>query len=85
MDPVEAARQAAMNNARPSFITISQPGPYKGDLKLLIERCWAPNADARPAFPEICKILEKMIASMPRQEIVLSNSTAGSKGCCSIA
>lgn len=85
MDPVEAARQAALNNARPSFIALTKPGPHRRELKTLIERCWAPNADQRPAFPEVCKILEKMIASMPRQEVIVSNNSAGDKGCCTIS
>ncbi|KFM24164.1 Dual specificity protein kinase splA [Auxenochlorella protothecoides] len=85
MDPVEAARLAALENARPNFITLAQPGPHKKELRELIERCWAPNADERPSFPEICRIIETLLAQIPRQEYQSSGAVGGDAGCCVVA
>lgn len=54
-DPIEAARQVALEEARPR---ISSKVP--DIIAKLIERCWADLPSSRPSFDTICKELESM-------------------------
>ncbi|PRW60891.1 Dual specificity kinase splA isoform A [Chlorella sorokiniana] len=81
MDPVEAARQAALYERRPEFVALMQPHPQKKELRELIARCWAPNPEDRPAFVQLVKELEGILARIPRT--VMIKQEAGG-GCCTV-
>jgi serine/threonine protein kinase len=66
MDPIEAARQAALYQLRPQFYSLLQPLPVKRALKELIEKCWAADPDERPDFEAIVVQLELVMAKLPR-------------------
>jgi hypothetical protein len=82
MDPVEAARQAALYERRPEFVALLQPQPMKKEMRELIARCWSPNPEDRPPFSELVKELEGILAKLPRSTMV-RQSTEG--GCCAIS
>ena len=42
------------------------------DIAVLIERCWAQDHEARPAFPEISIVLEEMQVQQARQEATVA-------------
>lgn len=79
-DPVEAARQAALYERRPDFVALVQPSPVKKMLRDLITRCWSPDPEDRPPFPQIVDELEAVLAKLPRQQL-----TGGGEGCCTVA
>ncbi|KAI7841021.1 hypothetical protein COHA_005249 [Chlorella ohadii] len=81
MDPVEAARQAALYERRPEFVALMQPHPQKKELRELIARCWAPNPEDRPAFVQLVKELEAILARIPRT-VMIKQETGG--GCCTV-
>jgi hypothetical protein len=55
MPPVEAAQSAALQHLRPEM----RP-TLNRDLAALIDKCWLPDAAARPSAREVCAILEKL-------------------------
>jgi len=79
MDPIDAARQAALYELRPQFIVLQGAGKIKNDIKTLIERCWAPNGEDRPTFEQIVLRLEEVLSSLPR-----GNKSGDSSGTCCI-
>jgi len=82
MDPIEAARQAALYDLRPQFIALQGPGVAKSDIKALIERCWSANAENRPSFEQIVLRLEEILTLLPRKS--KSGDGSGSDGCCAV-
>jgi len=79
IDPVEAARQAALFDRRPEFLLLQGTG-VKEELRGLIEKCWSPDPGSRPSFDKIIILLEKLMGAIPRAKI-----TGGNDGCCTIA
>ncbi|CAL5224575.1 g7281 [Coccomyxa viridis] len=67
LHPVEAARRAAMNHARPVWgKTCNRFGKVvPEEVKQLVEECWDPQPHKRPAFPVIAARLQKMFDAMP--------------------
>ena len=83
MDPISAAKNAAMADLRPSFVQLSGTIPaYKREARELIENCWRPNPELRPAFESIVVTLESILAKVPATN---RSSSASGGGCCSIA
>lgn len=87
LDPVEAARRAAVLHARPPFVQLLLPNPNAADIRALVTDCWASAADARPAFPEICARLEAILARVPRKDIFRRppSDAGGASQCCTLA
>lgn len=80
MDPVSAAKNAAMYDLRPQFVQLNSEISYKREIKELIESCWRPNAEMRPSFESIVITLETILSKLP------SRKPSGSgDACCSIA
>ncbi|CAK0787626.1 hypothetical protein CVIRNUC_010848 [Coccomyxa viridis] len=67
LHPVEAARRAAMNHARPVWgKTCNRFGKAVPDaVKQLVEECWDPQPNKRPSFPVIAERLQKMFDALP--------------------
>ncbi|KAL4856575.1 SUMO-activating enzyme subunit 2 [Chlorella vulgaris] len=78
MDPVEAARQAALYERRPEFVALMQPHPMKKEVRELIARCWSPNPEDRPAFATLVKELEAILTRLPRT-VMLRQAADGAK------
>ncbi|KAL4538986.1 hypothetical protein Ndes2526B_g02745 [Nannochloris sp. 'desiccata'] len=81
MDPIDAARQAALYELRPQFIVLQGPGGAKKDIKTLIERCWAPNGEDRPTFEQIVSRLEEILTTLPRGN---KSGDGSNTGCCTV-
>ncbi|KDD75764.1 protein kinase [Helicosporidium sp. ATCC 50920] len=79
LNPVEAARRAAMEHVRPGFVQLQAPSPEAAEIRALIQDCWAASADARPPLSEVCARLEKVMDMVPRPVVTASG------GCCSLA
>lgn len=84
MDPIEAARQAALYDMRPQFISLAQKSEKdtQGGIRRLMERCWAPNAEERPTFEEIVDELEIVLAELPR--VRRGSGSGNSNECCTV-
>ncbi|KAL4446296.1 hypothetical protein ABPG77_003103 [Micractinium sp. CCAP 211/92] len=82
MDPVEAARQAALYERRPEFVALMQPHPMKKEVRELIARCWSPNPEDRPSFSALVKELEAILARLPRTVMVRQPAEGG---CCTVS
>ena len=84
IDPIEAARQAALYDMRPQFVSLAQKTEkdLEGGIRRLMERCWSPNGEERPTFEEIVEELELILAGLPRNR---HGSSGGSNGCCSLS
>ena len=78
MDPIDAARQAAMYDVRPHFVVLMGAGLGKKEIKGLIEECWAPVGESRPSFELIVKKLEEILGRLPKSS--LAGAVDG--GCC---
>ncbi|CAK0733933.1 hypothetical protein CVIRNUC_000357 [Coccomyxa viridis] len=77
MDPVDAARKAALAEERPPLMRLATNMPTMKTLKKMVTRCWDPNPERRPNFEEVVVILDNLIKQMPRD--------AHSSGqCCSL-
>ena len=80
MDPISAAKNAAMYDLRPQFVQLGIGGPsYKTEIKELIESCWRPNGEMRPSFESIVVSLETILAKVPGRK------SQDNGGCCTIA
>ncbi|KAK9838136.1 hypothetical protein WJX81_003291 [Elliptochloris bilobata] len=67
--PVDAARRAALHNARPQWGKLNRFGKkVPAALKQLVEDCWAPNFDARPDFNTVCDRLEAVQKALPPEK-----------------
>lgn len=84
MDPIEAARQAALYELRPHFIVLLSTSPAKRAVKELIERCWSPDAEVRPTFESIVTSLEEIQASLPKNTERGAKSSGGGS-CCALS
>ncbi|EIE26582.1 kinase-like protein [Coccomyxa subellipsoidea C-169] len=77
MDPVDAARKAALAEERPPLMRLATKMPTMLALKKMVTRCWDPNPERRPNFEDVVKVLDDLIKMMPRE-------TASSGACCSL-
>jgi tRNA A-37 threonylcarbamoyl transferase component Bud32 len=77
MDPVEAARQAALHERRPDFRKLAERTPIMQALRNMVEQCWHPNPEKRPSFPEVVQMLDEQM-----KLVIRSQHTAS--GCCSV-
>lgn len=89
MDPVEAARQAALHNKRPEFNKLNEKSPVMQILKVMVERCWHPDPEKRPSFTEVVSILDSQLQKVIRQQGRGgggggTGGQASSGGCCSV-
>lgn len=84
MDPVTAAKNAAMYDLRPQFIQLNSQTSMKKEIKELIESCWRPNAELRPSFESVVVSLESILSKLPK-----SNKKSGegpsADGCCTLS
>lgn len=91
MDPIDAARQAALYDLRPQFIALQSPASPKKEIRLLIESCWRPNAEDRPTFESIVETLEGVLKKVQRNATVKRPQGSGDGGdsasgaCCSVS
>lgn len=81
MDPIDAARQAALYELRPQFIQLQGPDPIKKEVREIIEWCWRPNAEDRPSFAQIVAAFETVLTKLPRKPL----SGGNDDGCCSVS
>ena len=81
MDPVEAARQAALFDKRPQFHALSPPDHPMARVRAVMEACWDPNPERRPSFEEVVEKLEGVMAVTPRPDF---GSGGGGGGCCAV-
>ncbi|KAK9904893.1 hypothetical protein WJX75_005037 [Coccomyxa subellipsoidea] len=66
LHPVEAARRAAMNHARPTWGKYNRFGkPVPQEIMTLVEECWDLHPDKRPSFSMIAKRLQVLFDAMP--------------------
>ncbi|BDA49507.1 Integrin-linked protein kinase 1 [Coccomyxa sp. Obi] len=66
LHPVEAARRAAMNHARPTWGKFNRYGKVvPEELKALVCECWEPQPDKRPSFANVAKRLQALFDAMP--------------------
>lgn len=65
MNPVEAARGAAMLGKRPAFPPRHKLSSTQLRLRALCELCWDPEPDSRPSFEEVVNTLEALLRTMP--------------------
>lgn len=80
MDPISAAKNAAMADLRPSFVQLSGQIPaFKKEARELIENCWRSNPELRPSFESIVVTLESILAKVPAPS---SGGGGGGGGCC---
>jgi hypothetical protein len=84
MDPIDAARQAALYELRPKFVVLNGVGQAKKDIKTLIERCWGPNGEDRPSFEQIVSRLEEILTTLPRNKSGEGGDGGGGGGCCTV-
>jgi hypothetical protein len=80
MDPISAAKNAAMADLRPRFVQLSKTAnipAYKTEARELIENCWRPNPELRPSFESIVVTLESILAKVPAP-----SSAGNGGGCC---
>lgn len=81
MDPISAAKNAAMYDLRPSFVQLSGSAPgYKREVRELIESCWCQNPEKRPSFESVVMTLEGILEKLPKPK-----DSGSSQGCCSVA
>eukprot|EP00877_Chromochloris_zofingiensis_P012895 jgi/Chrzof1/785/Cz01g28220.t1 len=78
-DPVDAARQAAMLGARPSFPPRKTVSPMMQDLRKIVEDCWNPDPESRPSFEDVVNRLEAMLKALPKHSPYTKPSD---QGCC---
>jgi serine/threonine protein kinase len=81
MDPIGAAKNAAMYDLRPQFVQLNANDSYKREIKELIESCWRPNAELRPSFESVVVSLETILSKIPNTRGSKSNDGA----CCSLS
>ncbi|GFR46936.1 hypothetical protein Agub_g8584 [Astrephomene gubernaculifera] len=61
MDPIEAARAAALKGLRPQWgVTNRRDQVVPPRLKRLVETCWAADYESRPEFTEVIEMLEEV-------------------------
>ncbi|KAJ9510595.1 hypothetical protein QJQ45_027481 [Haematococcus lacustris] len=65
-DPLEAAKAAAMENARPAFPPRRQLSPIQEGLRTLVKNCWEGEPEKRPSFEDIVQRLEAMLETLPK-------------------
>ncbi|GMH42437.1 hypothetical protein BSKO_10356 [Bryopsis sp. KO-2023] len=69
MDPLQAARSAALNKVRPQWRDANQAGEVVPENIIeLVEECWAAEFDARPDFITIISRLDAIGASLEVQK-----------------
>jgi len=85
MDPIDAARQAALYDLRPHFIILQSAAPPKAEIKDLIESCWRPNAEDRPTFESIVESLESILSKLHRRSSKSKGTGDIENGCCSLS
>eukprot|EP00884_Botryococcus_braunii_P007544 jgi/Botrbrau1/16791/Bobra.150_2s0020.1 len=88
MDPVEAARLAAMTFHRPDLFKLNNAdSDIMRELRDLVVRCWATTPEERPEFEEIVAILAGILKRVPREptRLVQGNERGGGGGCCSLS
>ncbi|PNW74839.1 hypothetical protein CHLRE_12g507750v5 [Chlamydomonas reinhardtii] len=62
MDPIEAARAAALKGLRPTWgATNKHDQVVPARLKRLVETCWSADYESRPEFVEVIEELEQVI------------------------
>jgi len=83
MDPVEAARAAALEHLRPQWGRLNRHEQVvPAQLKELVERCWSPDYGQRPEFEEIVELLEEACSSIPA--VLTTEPKASSDACCCV-
>lgn len=80
MDPIGAAKNAAMYDLRPQFVQLNANVSFKREIKELIESCWRPNAELRPSFESVVVSLETILSKIPNTR---GNKSSNDGGCCS--
>ena len=53
-----------------------------GELKKLVEECWAPDFEKRPSFPALIKRLEAILKSLPANAVPATAAAQKSSPCC---
>ncbi|KAG2500845.1 hypothetical protein HYH03_001606 [Edaphochlamys debaryana] len=98
MDPIEAARAAALKGLRPTWgATNRHDQVVPAKLKQLVETCWGADYEARPEFTEVIEMLEEVAKETKPDLIELGPKRPGSasaavksvvpaaaEGCCSL-
>lgn len=82
--PIEAARRASMDNARPQWSAnhINKFGTRIPEaLVKLVEECWSPDFEDRPEFPAIIARLEAVLKVLPDERLNPA-SVPTPHGCC---
>lgn len=81
LDPVAAARDAAMLNSRPHFPSRGpKPSGTQRMLTDLIRQCWDEDPARRPSFEDVIARLEQELATLPKH----TPFTAKDRPCCSL-
>jgi len=83
VDPVEAARNAAMLHVRPSFPPRNKLTPVEQKLRDLVTACWDPDAEKRPTFEEIVSKLEELLKELPKHQYFVKGQQPGD--CCVVS
>lgn len=81
MDPIEAARGAALKNLRPQWGPTNrhdQVVPLK--LKRMVELCWAPDYEARPEFVDVIEMLEEVAREVKPELLEVRRPSSTAKG-----
>lgn len=74
LDPVQAARAAAVNNLRPEWGKTNRRGLVVPEtLKKVVEDCWASDFDDRPDFITIVTKLHTILDHLDESDAVKSN------------
>mmetsp|Transcript_18868 Transcript_18868/g.40627 ORF Transcript_18868/g.40627 Transcript_18868/m.40627 type:complete len:504 (+) Transcript_18868:214-1725(+) len=92
LDPVEAARSAALHHKRPEWGKMNRHNevvPPK--LKALVESCWASDYESRPEFDDIVDQLEAIardikpkITEGNEKSVVPGGAGGSGDGCCTV-
>lgn len=85
MDPIDAARQAALYELRPAFIVLQNAAPEKRAMRQLIESCWRPNAEDRPTLEAVVAELERIQGEVSRGPRPDASGGGGGDSCCAVS
>lgn len=81
LDPVEAARQASIDNKRPTWGPTNRFGKViPPRLRQMVEDCWNPDYDERPDFDEVVERLEDIL-----KEVMPTITDGIPQQCCSLS
>ncbi|KAK9810142.1 hypothetical protein WJX72_005510 [[Myrmecia] bisecta] len=80
MDPVDAARQAALHDKRPELYKLADKKKPWPVLRQMVEACWHPDPEQRPSFPEVVAILDQQIQLLPRDQNAVALLVSAANG-----